>query len=203
MLINPRRFATMLDNAVAFAKLGSGGRVLIITGGECLTIIGVGQFGIVTDSETTPHTQYQGEQLRVTLPVEDAVALAKESRAVPDAGKKDTMVQVTAHTDSMYGMVLKVHDAEGLVAEVASLGQDVQHFWDVYEYATSVSRIRDGSGGFVFRPDILGVLGKLKPNGDKNHVVLVPKTVGESGEFLVGSCWGFIEGNKRPAESLI
>ena len=199
ILIHPRRFATMLDNAVLFAKEGKGNErgVIVETTPEQLLVTGVGQHGIVTDAE--PHSDHWLDS-RVLLPASDVTELAKVVRSVPDAGKQGTEVAVTIIMTQEYGEVLRVAQGADIIAELAT-DERLTPILSVLDTARGVQT--STSGGDVYTASILALVGRLKPLGERDRAVLHHKTVGDSTQFTFGTCIGFIEANRTPPGALL
>lgn len=199
ILIHPRRLATMLDNAVLFAKEGKGnerGVIVETTPGELL-VTGVGQHGIVTDVE--PHNDHWLNS-RVLLPAGDVTELAKVVRGVPDAGKQGTEVAVSIIGTEKYGEVLQIAQGAEIIAELAT-DERLTPILDVLNTARSVKTSTDQ--GDVYTASILALIGRLKPLGERDRAVLHHKTAGDTTSFTFGTCTGFIEGNRTPVGALL
>lgn len=189
----------MLDNAVLFAKEGKGnerGVIVETTPGELL-VTGVGQHGIVTDTE--PHSDHWLDS-RVLLPASDVTELAKVVRGVPDAGKQGTEVAVTIIMTREYGEVLQIAQGADIIAELAT-DERLTPILSVLETARRVKTSTDE--GDVYTASILALIGRLKPLGERDRAVLHHKTVGDSTQFTFGTCTGFIEGNRTPVGALL
>lgn len=199
ILVHPRRFAAMLDNAVLFAKEGKGderGVIVETTPGDLL-VTGVGQHGIVTDAE--PHNDHWAGA-RVLLPAGDAQELAKVVRGVPDAGKQGTEVAVSIIGTEKYGEVLQVAQGADIIAEIAT-DERLTPLLSVLDTARSVETCT--GGGDVYTASILALVGRLKPLGERDRAILHHKTVGDSTQFTFGTCTGFIEANRTPPDVLL
>lgn len=196
--IGPRRFAGMLDNALAAAKQGTKPFpwVMILALDNTLTVAGIGQHVMVEDAEP----DMGGEEDGVAIPVKEAEQVAKTVRSTDGALRKDHTVYLTI-TDG----VLRVDNGGDTIIEIADVGDEADQAWEFRanhqsHYDQPVSRAERYD---VFDNTILATLGKLKPSGSENRIILYPHHAGDAMMFRLDTIRGFVEGNRTPPEELV
>ena len=189
--IGPRRFAGMLDNALAAAKQGTKPfpHIMILALDGALTVSGVGQHVMVEDTEQG----MGGPEDGVALRVKEAEAVAKTVRSTDGALKRDTTVYLTIEDG-----VLRVENGAETIVEVADVGDEADGAWTIradsqHYYGEPVTR---GDRYTIYETSILSVLGKLKPAEPESRILLYPGHVADTTMLRIGSVRGFIEGNR-------
>ena len=195
--IGPRRFAGMLDNALAAAKQGTKPfpHIMILALDGALTVSGVGQHVMVEDTEQG----MGGPEDGVALRVKEAEAVAKTVRSTEGALKRDTTVYLTIDDG-----VLRVENGAETIIEVADVGDEADGAWAIradsqHYYGEPVARADRYD---LFDTSVLAVIGKLKPDSVESRVLLYPRHAGDTAMFRVGSVRGFVEGNRTPPENV-
>lgn len=197
MYVTPRRAASLIDNAVAAAKIGNKPHpYVMVIHDSGLHTAGVGQFAMVEDSE--PGDDGHGEA--VALTVSEAEEVSKAIRGVPGAARKDTQVSVTIRNE-----VLRVELGEDVIVEVADIGDEADEAWGIRLDAQPLydTPIERADRVAVFDTTILGVLAKLKPSGESRRAIIYPSWAKDTALFRLGSTRGFIQGNVTPVADLL
>lgn len=193
MLINPRRLAGLLDNAVVCAKQGNKPYpyVLLLAGAGGLASCGIGQHVMCEDRE--PAGVAWPIETGMALHYTEAEQVSKAVRGVPGAGRKDAQVDAAITDES-----LTIMDGPNIVAEVADIGDEAADAWELRLDAQDLydSPVEPSGRFTVYDTSILSVLGKLKPANSDTRMLLTPCHAGDTTMFRMGSLRGFLEGNR-------
>ena len=199
MLINPRRLAGLLDNAVACAKQGNKPYpyVLLLAEAGGFTSCGIGQHIMCEDTEPVAETTPVGAGM--ALHYTEAEQVAKAVRGVPGAGRKGAQVDVAVTDES-----ITIMDGPNIIAEVADIGDEAGGAWELRLDAQNLydSPVEPSGRFTVYDTSILAVLGKLKPANSDTRILLTPCHAGDTTMFRMGSLRGFLEGNRTPPGEL-